>query len=361
MQSISKKTIGSNNLLHHIVQRGYRPQRLQIYDQGGRNSISGIRATLFGATGFMGPYMGAVIGYIGSDVIFPHCHRYAFDDDVKELKLCASSGMSFLARGMDFDDLKMIDRMVQNSNVVVNLAGPRKNIKYRKDFEYVNIEIPRRIAAACKKNEGVIRLVHFSAAGVSKDSPSLDLQTKYYGEEAVLSEFPNATIFRPTTVFGMNDYFVKTITTQRDFFYNFNVVFDDCMAKRQPVYVHDVALALLNALKMDETAGQVYELGGPHVYTKKEIYEIIANILHTPPKLAYFPYEWATKLAQRIKNWEHFNLDTMIKDKIDIVVSPGAKTIHDLYVQPITFPQAIEKYLDDKKARFPSGKDQLER
>jgi len=347
--------------LHSAFQRGYQPQRLHIYDQGGRNSISGIRATVFGATGFLGPYIGASMGYIGSDIVYPHNHRYVYDDEVKELKLTGSSGQTWLIKQMNYDDLKMIDRVIANSNVVVNLIGPRKTIKHRADFEYVNIEIPRRIAAACRRNPGVIRFVHFSSCGAARDSPSLDLQTKFYGEEAVLSEFPNATIFRPATVFGMNDYFVKNIVTQREFFYNFNIVTDELTALRQPVYVHDIGLAFLNALKLNETVGQTYELGGPNTYTMKEIYEVVFNILGKPVKLAHIPHNIAIKVAQRIKNWEYLNLDQIIKNTLDIVVAPGAKTIKDLYVQPISFTQGVEKYLEDKKSRFPHRKDELER
>lgn len=103
--------------------------KLQIYDGGNRTSISGIRATIFGATGFIGPYVGAILGYIGSDVIFPYTHRYPYDDDVKELKLCSGSGQSFLVRHMNFDDPKMLDRVIANSNVVINLVGPRLGVK----------------------------------------------------------------------------------------------------------------------------------------------------------------------------------------------------------------------------------------
>jgi len=63
----------------------------------------------------------------------------------------------------------MIERMVKNSNVVVNLLGPRKKIKNRADFEFINIEVPERIAHACKKH-GVHRLIHFSAAGANVNS-----------------------------------------------------------------------------------------------------------------------------------------------------------------------------------------------
>lgn len=235
-------------------------QRLQIYE-GNRTSISGIRATIFGATGFLGPYVGSALGYIGSDLIFPHCHHYVYDDHVKELKLCAGSGQSYLLKHMNFDDLKLIARTMANSNVVVNLLGPRKNIKKLQDFEYVNIVLPRRIAQACKKNPNIIRLIHFSAVGADPKSPSLDLRTKALGEMEVLEAFPNATIIRPTTVYGPNDYFMKLWLDQKNFFYNFNIVTDDCKAKRQPIFATDVGNCVLNALKMHETCGKTYEIG----------------------------------------------------------------------------------------------------
>jgi len=277
------------------------------------------------------------------------------------LRLTASLGKAYLAKHMNFDDLKMVDRVMTNSNVVINLVGPRKNVRKLSEFEYTNIEIPRRIAAAARKNPGVLRFIHFSAAGAAADSPSMDLRTKYHGELAVKEEFPEVTIFRPTTVYGMNDYFLKLILMQRDFFYDKNVVTDDCTAKRQPIYVTDLAFALMNALKLHDTRGQTFELGGPHTYSMLEVYEIIFNILGRPPQLAYVPHELATWIAQYIKNWEFFNLDMMIKNKLDLVVSPGAKNISDLYITPVAFPQAIEKYLNDHKVRSPGKKDEHER
>jgi NADH dehydrogenase (ubiquinone) 1 alpha subcomplex subunit 9 len=74
---------------------------LHIFE-GDRHSVSGVRATIFGATGFIGnlkkigPYAGAILGYIGSDLIFPHNHEYIYDDDVKELRLCAGTGYAQL-------------------------------------------------------------------------------------------------------------------------------------------------------------------------------------------------------------------------------------------------------------------------
>ena len=81
----------------------------------------------------------------------------------------------------DLRDQRFIEDMVKNSNVVINLLGPRKSLKKRQDFENINIDVAERIAKACKKH-GVLRLIHFSAAAASPDSPSLDFQTKWEAE-----------------------------------------------------------------------------------------------------------------------------------------------------------------------------------
>ena len=72
-----------------------------------------------------------------------------------------------------------IDWTIKNSNVVINLVGPRPELKKRKDFGFINVEVPKRIAQACEKNPGVVRFIHFSAAGANPKAQSLDLQTKF--------------------------------------------------------------------------------------------------------------------------------------------------------------------------------------
>lgn len=92
---------------------------------------------------------------------------------------------------------------------------------------------------------------------------------------------------RPSTVFGAEDYLVRIFYDYYRHFYNYVPVPDDCLAKRQPLHVNDLALCYLNALKMKESAGQTYELGGPHVLTNLQIYEILYNLMGRPPKLAH--------------------------------------------------------------------------
>jgi NADH dehydrogenase (ubiquinone) 1 alpha subcomplex subunit 9 len=135
----------------------------------------------------------------------------------------------------------MYDRVVKNSNVVINLVGPRLKVKDRDEFEYINIKIAKRIAEACKRNDKIVRLIHFSSAGAKADAESQDFATKYIGEQEVLDIFPNATIFRPTVIYGSNDYYVQTWRTFQEFWFNKVVVTDDCTAQKQPILVHDVA------------------------------------------------------------------------------------------------------------------------
>jgi NADH dehydrogenase (ubiquinone) 1 alpha subcomplex subunit 9 len=161
--------------------------------------------------------------------------RFLFDDHVKELKLCSVSGKTAIIRDMEFENKEMIDWTMQNSNVVINLLGARNNVKKRTDFEYINIDVPKRLAEAAAKNPRILRFIHFSSAGANPHSESLDLQTKYFGEQEVLNAFPNATIIRPCNIVGWNDRFVQRFITEREYWHRFNIVYDDCSAKRQPV------------------------------------------------------------------------------------------------------------------------------
>ena len=88
------------------------------------------------------------------------------------------------------------------------------------------------------------------------------------------------------------------------------------------------------------------------MYTRQEVYEVLHNIIRRPANLAYVPKEIAIKAAQILPNWPFFNLEEIIKDKIDITVSPGANTISDLMVEPVSFPQGAEKYLFSHKGRY---------
>ncbi len=93
----------------------------------------------------------------------------------------------------------------------------------------------------------------------------------------------------------------------------------------------------------------------------RELYEVMYNIMGRDPKLAYFSHDWAVKIAKIIPNWQYFNLDTLLKNKENIIVSPDARKIDELCITPVSFPVIAEKIIWDHKARYPGSKDEFER
>lgn len=91
-----------------------------------------------------------------------------------------------------------------------------------------------------------------------------------------------------------------------------------------------------------------------------DIYEIFHNIVMRPPKLAYFDYDLAIKIAKLIPNFENFNLDAIIKGKLDLIVDSNARKINELYVEPVGFTEGITKFLHDSKAKYFGKQDEEE-
>lgn len=97
---------------------------------------------------------------------------------------------------------------------------------------------------------GVLRYIQFSAVGADENSPSTDFRTKAFAEKRALEIFPDTTIMRPCSIYGMNDYFASNIERQLYFFGNRCYVSDDLTSLKQPINCKDVAIAVMNALKM---------------------------------------------------------------------------------------------------------------
>ena len=112
------------------------------------DNVSGISATIFGATGTLGYHVGSELGRIGSDLLYPtrqppyikNVHR---SDFYKMLKLSGQFGSVFTVETTDFRDPGEIMRMVKHANVVINLIGPLRWYRKPSFFDECNIEIPR--------------------------------------------------------------------------------------------------------------------------------------------------------------------------------------------------------------------------
>ncbi len=128
------------------------------------------------------------------------------------------------------------------------------------------------------------------------------------------------TILRPCPVYGLNDNFASIIRGQLNFFWNkFVIVYDDCSTKKQPIRNADLAKCVLNALKLEESKGKTYELGGPHALTMLEVHEIMFNIMKMRPTLAYMNPEPLKVIAKYIYNWPYFGTELFNKSMILVI------------------------------------------
>jgi NADH dehydrogenase (ubiquinone) 1 alpha subcomplex subunit 9 len=179
-------------------------ERLHIYEGGGRNSYSGVMATMYGGTGNLGSISGGMLSSMGSQMIYPYRNVASmWDNRLKELKPSADLGYKTFIRLTDMTSEKEISYSLKDSNTVINCIGSKMYWKNQNDFEDSNIRIPVAIAKACKNNPRIKRFIHISAAGADPNSHSQRLRTKWIGEQEVKAIYPDVTILRPTLVFNL--------------------------------------------------------------------------------------------------------------------------------------------------------------
>ena len=169
----------------------------------------------------------------------------------------------------DVHDDAQLAALVAGCDAVVNLVAILHGD--RAAFQRVHVDLPARLARACAV-AGVRRIVHVSAIGVASDAPSHYLRSKAAGEAAVSSSTVPATILRPSIVFGEHDRFLNLFASMQAFAPFVPLAGAD--ATFQPVWVEDVAAAIVRCLDDDGTAGRSFELVGPRVYTLRQLVQL---------------------------------------------------------------------------------------
>lgn len=314
----------------HLVRKG----------TGGRSSVSGIVATVFGATGFLGRYLVQQLAKMGSQVLVPFrgsedCHRH--------LKLMGDLGQIVPMKYNPRDE-NSIKAVMAKANVVLNLIG-REYETRNYSFEEVNCTMAEQLALIAKEHGGIMRFIQVSCLGASTSSPSRMLRAKAAAEEFVLREFPEATIMRPSIMIGTEDRILNR-WAQFAKKWSFLPLIGDGSTRIQPVYVVDVAAAIVAALKDDGSSmGKTYELGGPEVFTMHELAELMYDTIREWPHYVKIPIPIAKALATPreillnkvpfpMPTPDIFNLDQINAWSVDTVVSENALTFENLGIVP---------------------------
>jgi uncharacterized protein YbjT (DUF2867 family) len=166
---------------------------------------------------------------------------------------------------------------LKGCDAVINLVGILHEDS-KSTFEAMHHQLPRRVAQICEEL-GIKRLLHMSALQANKYAPSQYLKSKATGE-AGMNEFSkklDITIFKPSVIFGRGDSFINLFANLVKFLPVIFLAKPD--AKFQPIWVEDVAQCFVHALENTATYGKIYELGGPQIYTLKELVQKVMDIL----------------------------------------------------------------------------------
>jgi NADH dehydrogenase len=178
---------------------------------------------------------------------------------------------------------------MKSATAVINLVGI-----FGRRMHAVHVEGARNVAEAARE-AGAVSLVHISAIGADPNSPSDYGRTKAAGEQAVRKAFPNATIVRPSLVFGPEDELTNRFAAMG------RLPFLPVIAparKFQPVYIRDIARAIgMAALDPERFGGKTFEIGGPEAMSMIELQQAILNITGEDAHLLPIPDFLATGLS----------------------------------------------------------------
>jgi uncharacterized protein YbjT (DUF2867 family) len=166
----------------------------------------------------------------------------------------------------DMHDEAVLARMLRDTDAVINLTGILHGSEA--EFERVHVRLPARLGAACKA-AGVRRIVHVSALGAAPDAPSRYQRSKARGEEALKADGLDLTILRPSVIFGERDRFLNLFATLQSIFPVMPLA--SAAARFQPVWVDDVASAVVRSLDDPTTIGTTIECCGPRIYSLQEL------------------------------------------------------------------------------------------
>lgn len=239
---------------------------------------------------------------------------------------------------------------LRGADAVVNCVGILNN-RGRNKFDAVQHEGAERIARLAAV-EGVKRMVHLSAIGADAESDSAYARSKGLGETSVMTYFPNATILRPSVVFGIEDKFFNKFAGMTTFSMVLPIVGGD--TKFQPVYVDDVAAAAEAALTGDAPTG-VYELGGPEVQTLKALVQFVLGeikrrrlVLNLPffvGRIMGFGFDMMQTLSMGLIPNNILTRDQVRMLRHDNIVSGGARGLTDLGIKPMPYEAVAPDYL----------------
>jgi NADH dehydrogenase len=326
-----KSTVGCQ-LMPPDIKGGWQPPAPQVEAPKPAPNV----ATVFGGTGMLGRSMLKKIGSKFEKV------RVATRDPAKAQSALAGIEGNFEFVTARVDDYAQVEAACEGAGTVVNMVGILFETSDQHFFK-IQFEGAKHVAHAAAV-QGVANLVHVSAIGATDPSESKYAQTKAWGEGAVRTRFPSATIIRPSVVFGPEDAFFNK-------FSNFPLPIIPLVGgghtKFQPVYVEDVTDAIAKCATSEAGNGKSFDLGGPDVFSFKELMGKIAEITGKSKPTMPIPFGVAETQGwfMELMPTPMVTADQVKMLKNDNVVAEGAPSFKDLGITPKSVDDIVPGYL----------------
>ncbi|MEQ9489927.1 MAG: complex I NDUFA9 subunit family protein [Alphaproteobacteria bacterium] len=298
--------------------------------------------TIFGGGGFLGRHLVRLLAQQG------HSIRVAVRDPESALFLKPMGDVGQITPiQANIRSDASVAAAVAGSDAVVNLVG----ILYEsgsQSFDAVHKTGAATVAKAAA-NAGAERFVHMSALGASEQSAAKYARSKARGETAVTEAFPGVSIMRPSVVFGPQDDFFNRFANLARFSPVLPLI-GGGHTKFQPVYVVDVAEAMAACVngRAENAQGQVYELGGPTVYTFEELMRLVMHYTGYDRRLVSIPFGLA-----RLQGMVLGLLPTppLTADQVDLLKSDNVVTgdlpgLADFGIHPTAAEVILPTYMD---------------
>ena len=301
--------------------------------------------TVFGGSGFLGRHIVRALVKRGWRV------RVAVrrPNEALFLKTAGAVGQVAIMQA-NIRDEASVRKAVKGVDAVVNLVGILYETGKQK-FSAVQAEGARTVAQSAA-DEGVQKFVQLSAIGASSESEAAYAQSKAAGEAAVLEAIPQAVILRPSIVIGPEDDFFNRFAKMAALAPALPLV-GGGETLYQPVAVQDVAQATCEALENPDCGGKIYELGGPDIFSFKNLMEIMLR--HTGQKrilvpLPFFAAQLISRFTQFLPN-PPLTPDQVIMLRSDNIADDKLPGLSDLGIAPTPIESVLPHYLSRFKSR----------
>jgi len=294
---------------------------------------------IFGAGGFLGKHLMRQLTKLDYRVKVatrnPYIKGY--------LKPLGNPGQIELFKTNIFDQ-ESVKQVLKNCDLAINLVGILYETRKQK-FNQIHSQFPHLLSNLCNEL-GTKNLIHVSALGVRERHTSQYMQSKLQGEKNIQDNFKPSVILRPSVVFGPEDKFFNTFASIAQFSPVLPLI-GGGKTKFVPIYVGDVAKAVVKTLDLNNSEPEIYELGGPKNYSFKELMEIL--LIEIKKKRFLIPISFGMAKFQSYF-LQMMSNPLLTPDQVEMlkhnnIVSGDYPTLKDLGVSGTPIHNILPKYI----------------